>query len=129
MAKSHIRRRLGFVIFLFLSLILLSACSETKSENRKFTFIEKTDRYDSYRLVFDSEKDQTYYYIDISGWEYDNFEDVTEVEENEVLDLEVRKLKNSDDGWLFGVPKYDCLEIIGECKRLHEFEDFSKEKR
>jgi|SRR5699024_845643 len=113
--------RISLLLVAFTSLIVLSACGGKEDvEMKEFVFLEKTDEYETDRLVFESVEDQTYYYVWINGWEYDNFEDVIGFREYEKIKLEVDKIND-----IFLDKKY-CIKLFDKCKGLYYFSDYKR---
>lgn len=83
------------VVLLILIILVLVGCEEQETYEKELTFLEKSTDYlknGGMVAIFESEKDEEYYYIKLSNWEYDHLN----LEENENLMFETRELSMID---------------------------------
>lgn len=126
----------GFLLIIIL--VLFSACSkedekqeDEKQEDEKpktmeLVFLEKTDEYETGRLVLESREKQEYYYVTLSGWEFDNFENDIGIKENEVVELKTDISKRDVYELALGIEAGDCVELFDDCKRLNSFTTYKR---
>lgn len=73
------KNKVFMVILMTIAAILLSACGEVEVEEKEFIYMGKKEPsglFSNYSIHFESIEDRTYYYVNVSSWEYDNFEAV-----------------------------------------------------
>lgn len=104
-------KKLTIMLLLILIVVILSACSNKKTEikEKELVFVGKEEIVNKfvgtfYYLYFESTEDKKYYYVSVSGWEYDNFK----TKENETI-----KLNHKEDSSLHGQ-----VEVFDEYKKL-----------